>query len=181
MMSVHQEIIIAGFGGQGILSAGRILAHAGMLENRNVSWLPSYGPEMRGGTANCHVIISDEPVGSPILNSATTLIVMNTPSLEKFERIVIPGGIIIIDSSLVTRKPVRSDVEVYSVPATKIASEMGNLTYANIVLLGKLIKVTNIITKESFEEALRHVLPERRHYMIPEEIKALEIGMDFAK
>ena len=99
----HQEIIIAGFGGQGILSAGRLLAYAGMLENKNVSWLPSYGPEMRGGTANCPVIISDEPVGSPILNRATSLIVMNGPSLDKFEEMVVDGGVIITDSSLVER------------------------------------------------------------------------------
>jgi 2-oxoglutarate ferredoxin oxidoreductase subunit gamma len=109
-----QEIIIAGFGGQGILSAGRLLAYAGMLENKNVSWLPSYGPEMRGGTANCHVIISDEPVGSPILNSATTLIIMNKPSLDKFEKSVLKGGRIFIDSSLVDKRPARKDVEWYT-------------------------------------------------------------------
>lgn len=176
---LQQEIILAGFGGQGILSAGRLIAYAGMLENRNVSWLPSYGPEMRGGTANCHVIISDEPVGSPILNTATTLIVMNTPSLQKFENIVVPGGLIIIDSSLVDAKPVRKDVEVYEIPATKIASDLGNLTYANIVLLGKLIARTGVITKESFVEALERVLPKSKHYMIPDEIKALEMGMEF--
>jgi 2-oxoglutarate ferredoxin oxidoreductase subunit gamma len=113
-----QEIIIAGFGGQGILSAGRLLAYAGMLENKNVSWLPSYGPEMRGGTANCHVIISDEPIGSPILNSATTLIVMNGPSLEKFENLVVEGGIILTDSSLVEPGPKRKDVDVFEIPAT---------------------------------------------------------------
>ncbi|MCX7747271.1 MAG: 2-oxoacid:acceptor oxidoreductase family protein [Clostridia bacterium] len=174
-----QEIIIAGFGGQGILSAGRLLAYAGMLENKNVSWLPSYGPEMRGGTANCHVIISDESVGSPILNSATTLIVMNGPSLEKFEEMVVENGLIIKDSSLVEKDPGREDLEVCAVPATKIASEMGNLTFANIILLGKLIGKTKIISKESFVEALKKVLPEKKHYMIPEEIKALELGMNF--
>ncbi|NSW90537.1 MAG: 2-oxoacid:acceptor oxidoreductase family protein [Firmicutes bacterium] len=178
-MTIHQEIIIAGFGGQGILSAGRILAYAGMLEGRNVSWLPSYGPEMRGGTANCHVIISDEPVGSPILNSATSLIVMNSPSLEKFEKVVVPGGIVIVDSSLVSKKPERTDLEAYQVPATMIASEMGNLTYANIILLGKLIAKTNIVSKENFVEALKYILPEKKHYMIPEEIKALEAGMGY--
>lgn len=179
MMITHQEIIIAGFGGQGILSAGRILAYAGMLEGRNVSWLPSYGPEMRGGTANCNVIISDEPVGSPILNSATTLIVMNGPSLDKFEKVLIPGGLVLIDSSLISKKPVRTDLEVYQIPATMMASDMGNLTYANIILLGKLIEKTNIVSKENFIEALKHILPERKHYMIPEEIKALEVGMNY--
>ncbi len=176
---VHQEIIIAGFGGQGILSAGRILAYAGMLEGLHVSWLPSYGPEMRGGTANCHVTVSEEAIGSPILNSATSIIVMNQPSLEKFEKMVVKGGIVILDSSLVTRGPKRQDVEKFELPASKIASEMGNLTYANIILLGKLLARTGIVTKESFEEALRKVLPSRRHYMIPEEMKALEIGMSY--
>lgn len=175
----QQEIIISGFGGQGILSAGRLLAYAGMLEGKNVSWLPSYGPEMRGGTANCHVIISDEPIGSPILNSATTLMVMNGPSLDKFENIVEPDGIIITDSSLVPRSPKRTDVKVYEIPATQMASDMGNLTYANIILLGKFLGVTGIVSKESFEKALRKVLPEKYHYMIPEEIKALEAGMKF--
>lgn len=178
-MSKQQEIVIAGFGGQGILSAGRLLAYAGMLENKNVSWLPSYGPEMRGGTANCHVIISEDPVGSPILNSATTLIVMNGPSLEKFEDMVIPNGIIITDSSLVERKPKRTDVEVYEIPASMMATEMGNVTYANIILLGKLIEKTGIISKENFEEALKKGLPQKYHYLIPEEMKALEAGMNY--
>lgn len=175
----QQDIIIAGFGGQGILSAGRLLAYAGMLENKNVSWLPSYGPEMRGGTANCHVIISDDPVGSPILNSATSLIVMNGPSLDKFENIVVKGGLIITDSSLVERSPKRQDVELCEIPATKMASDMGNLTYANIILLGKLLAKTCIASKENFEAALKKVLPGKYHHMIPEEMKALEIGMGY--
>lgn len=175
----QQEIIISGFGGQGILSAGRLLAYAGMLEGKNVSWLPSYGPEMRGGTANCHVIISDDPVGSPILNSATTLMVMNGPSLDKFESIVVPGGIIITDSSLVNKSPKRSDVKAYEIPATQMASDMGNLTYANIIMLGKFLEATGIISKENFEKALRKVLPQKYHHMIPEEMEALEAGMKF--
>jgi 2-oxoglutarate ferredoxin oxidoreductase subunit gamma len=174
-----QEIIIAGFGGQGILSAGKLLAYAGMLENKNVSWLPSYGPEMRGGTANCNVIISDEPVGSPILNSATTLIVMNGPSLEKFESSVVEGGIIITDSSLVENKPSRTDVKLFQIPATMMASDMGNLTFANIIVLGKLLASTKIISKESFIEALKRVLPKKKHYLIPEEEKALEAGFNY--
>lgn len=176
---VQQDIIIAGFGGQGILSAGRVLAYAGMLENKNVSWLPSYGPEMRGGTANCNVIISDEPVGSPILNSATALIVMNGPSLEKFEDMVVKDGVVITDSSLVDKKTKRTDIKVYEIPATKLASDMGNLTYANIILLGKLIEETGIVSKENFAKALQKVLPEKKHYLIPEEMKALEMGMEY--
>jgi 2-oxoglutarate ferredoxin oxidoreductase subunit gamma len=178
-MNKQQEIIIAGFGGQGILSAGRLLAYAGMLENKNVSWLPSYGPEMRGGTANCHVIISDEPVGSPILNTATTLVVMNGPSLEKFEGLVEENGVIITDSSLVENKPTRKDVDIFEIPASMMASDMGNVTYANIILLGKLIEKTGIVSKENFELALKKVLPPKYHYLIPEEMKALEAGMNF--
>ncbi|MCX8131779.1 MAG: 2-oxoacid:acceptor oxidoreductase family protein [Clostridia bacterium] len=178
-MSNTQDIIIAGFGGQGILSAGRLLAYAGMLEGKHVSWLPSYGPEMRGGTANCHVVISDEPVGSPILNSATTLVVMNGPSLDKFESMVDSGGVIITDSSLVDRKVKRTDIDVFEIPATMMASDMGNLTYANIILLGKLIAKTGIIKKENFEEALKKVLPKKYHDLIPEEMKALDLGMNF--
>ncbi len=178
-MAINHEIIIAGFGGQGILSAGRIIAQAAMIEGKNVSWLPSYGPEMRGGTANCHVIVSEDPIGSPILNSANSLIVMNSPSLDKFEEIVIPDGNIIIDSSLISKCPNRIDVHIYKIPATKIASDMGNQTYANVVLLGKLIAITNVVSKQSIIESLRIILPEKKHYMIPDEIKALEIGIAY--
>ncbi|HEX2926362.1 MAG TPA: 2-oxoacid:acceptor oxidoreductase family protein [Ruminiclostridium sp.] len=173
------ELIIAGFGGQGILSAGKLLAYAGMLEGKNVSWLPSYGPEMRGGTANCSVVISDEPVGSPILDTANVLIVMNGPSLEKFESSLVNGGLIISDSSLVEAKPKRTDVKFAGVPATQIASDMGNLTYANIIILGKLLAETGIVSKESFEAALKKVLPPKKHHMIPEEMKALDVGFDY--
>ncbi len=176
---MQHEIIIAGFGGQGILSAGRLLAYAGMLENKNVSWLPSYGPEMRGGTANCHVIISDEAVGSPILNSCTSLIVMNGPSLEKFENMVVPGGIIITDKSLVPEGPQRKDVDVFEVPATQMASDMGNLTFANIILLGKLVAATGMVSVESFETALYKVLPEKYHHLIPNEMEAFRKGMEY--
>ncbi|KNY24871.1 2-oxoacid:acceptor oxidoreductase family protein [Pseudobacteroides cellulosolvens] len=176
---IKEEIIIAGFGGQGILSAGRVLANAGLIEKRNVSWLPSYGPEMRGGTANCSVVISDEPVASPILNSASSLIVMNGPSLTKFENSVLEGGVIIIDSSLVDVEVKRKDVKVYKIPASKMADEMGNVTYANIILLGKLIAHTGVISTESFEESLKKVLPARKHHMIPEEMEALKMGINF--
>lgn len=175
----QHEIIIAGFGGQGILSAGRVLAYAGMLENKNVSWLPSYGPEMRGGTANCNVIISEEPVGSPILNTATALVAMNSPSLDKFESMVMENGVIITDSTLVDKSTVRKDVESFEIPATKMASDMGNLTFANIILLGKLIEKTGVVSKDSFEKALKKVLPEKHHHLIPKEIEALEAGMKY--
>jgi len=175
----QNEIIFSGFGGQGIQAAGKLIAYAGMLENKFVSFLPSYGPEMRGGTSNCHVIISDEPVGSPIINNATALLAMNRPSLDKFESSLVPGGIILVDSSLVNRSPVRTDVKVFEIPATQIASDMGNLAYANIIMLGKLLAETGVVSSEYFEKGLRKVLPEKKHYLIPEEMKALEIGMKY--
>lgn len=175
----HNDIIFSGFGGQGIQAAGKLIAYSGMLEDKFVSFLPSYGPEMRGGTSNCHVIVSDEPVGSPILNSSTALLAMNRPSLDKFENYVVPGGIILVDSSLVNRSPVRTDVKVFEIPATKIASDMGNLAYANIIMLGKLIAETGVVSVDFFEKGLKKVLPEKKHYLIPEEMKALELGMNY--
>ncbi|HEX3027716.1 MAG TPA: 2-oxoacid:acceptor oxidoreductase family protein, partial [Clostridia bacterium] len=131
----HHEIVIAGFGGQGIMSAGNLLAYAGMMDGKNVSWYPVYGPEKRGGTAACHVIVSDDQVGSPILNNATALLVMNTPSLEKFESWVKNEGLIISDSSITDKSTSRKDVTAYEIPATQMASDMGNLAYANIIML----------------------------------------------
>jgi 2-oxoglutarate ferredoxin oxidoreductase subunit gamma len=174
------EIILAGFGGQGILSAGRLLAQAGMMDGKQVSWLPSYGPEMRGGTANSSVVISDKPVDSPVLSNASALIVMNKPSLDKFEAWVDKDGIVIIDSSIVDRDVKRKDIESFLIPATKIASDMGNTAYANIILLGKLIKERQLVTLENFEKALYVVLPPKKHHMIPEEMEALKIGMNYA-
>lgn len=176
-MFLH-EIIIAGFGGQGILSAGRLLAYAGMVDDMEVSFLPSYGPEMRGGTANCMVEISSEPIASPVLNSCSALIVMNNPSMEKFESWVKPGGVLITDSTLVQRKPKRTDIRIFEVPATHLATEAGNKTYSNIILLGKLIKETGCTKVESFEKALYSVLSKKKHYMIPEEMEILKVGMD---
>lgn len=174
-----QQIIISGFGGQGILSMGRLLASAGLHEGHNVSWLPSYGPEMRGGTANCHVIISEEEVGSPIISAPSALIVMNQPSLDKFEKMVQENGIIILDSSLVPVLPKRNDAKVFSIPAVEKAYEMGNATYAGVILLGKFIAETGIINAKSFEEALKTVLGPKKHYLIPEEMQALEYGMNY--
>src|SRR5690606_429621 len=148
-------MIFSGFGGQGIQSAGRLIAYAGILEDKHVSFLPSYGPEMRGGTSNCHVIVSDEPIGSPILNSAAVVMAMNRPSMDKFESYLEPGGILIYDSSLVNREPARKDIKAFGIPATQIASDMGNLAFANIILLGKLIKETGVVSAGSFESGLR--------------------------
>lgn len=176
---MQHKVIISGFGGQGVVSAGRILAHCGMIEHKNVSCLPSYGPEMRGGTANCHVIVSDDDIGSPVLNSATSLIVMNSPSLEKFESIVEDGGIVIIDSSLVDKEPLRKDIKICKVPATEAATDIGNVAFANIILLGKLIAKTGIVSEDNFENALYKILSKGKHHLIPLEMKALRYGIEY--
>ena len=150
-----QEIVFAGFGGQGILSMGKFLAYAGMDADMNVSWLPSYGPEMRGGTANCSVILSDDNIGSPIVTKATTVVVMNRPSLDKFEEFIQPGGLLIIDSDLVDRVPDRKDIDVICIPAQTIAQELGSKQIANMILLGALVAKTGIVSMETLLMALR--------------------------
>jgi 2-oxoglutarate ferredoxin oxidoreductase subunit gamma len=172
-----QEILFAGFGGQGILSMGKFLAYAGMEEKLNVSWLPSYGPEMRGGTANCSVILTDEAIGSPIVNEASTLVVMNRPSLDKFERSIKPNGLLIIDSDLVNRSPERKDIEIISIPAQTIAEEMGSKTIANMVLLGALVGKTKIVSMETLLKALKEHGKEKFYEA---NRKALEKGAEYA-
>ncbi len=173
------EIIIAGFGGQGLLFAGKVLAYAGLLEKRQLSWLPSYGPEMRGGTANCNVILSDNPVGSPIVQHPNVLIVMNTPSLDKYESAVVPGGKIFLDSSLIARKTERDDVDVYCVPATRMAADMGTPGLANMVLLGKVIRETGCVKPETVDEALRHVIPARKANLFDANKAAVDAGLHY--
>ena len=147
----HHEIVIAGFGGQGLLFTGKVLAYAGLLENRELSWLPSYGPEMRGGTANCNVILSDDPVGSPIVDHPNVLVVMNAPSLDKYENAVAPGGKIFLDSTLITRKVARDDVDVFYIPATQMAADMGINGLANMILLGAVIHETACISEDTLD------------------------------
>lgn len=174
-----QEIIIAGFGGQGVMSMGQQLTYAGMLEGRNVSWLPSYGPEMRGGTANCNVIISDEQVGSPIVTHASTVIALNGPSLDKFEDAVVPGGLLFINSSLIPRKSIRDDIEVFYIPANEIAEELGNKRVANSIMLGAyLAKVGGGVSPESIIEALKNVLGPSKQNLISINEKALKRGAE---
>lgn len=175
----ENQIVIAGFGGQGLLFSGKILAYGGLLEERQLSWLPSYGPEMRGGTANCSVILSDREVGSPIVDHPDILMVMNTPSLDKYESAVAPGGKIFIDSSLVTRKVQRDDVDVYYIPATEMAHEMGAPTLANMILLGALVEKTDCISEETLDAALLKVVPPRKADLIDLNRKALALGKDY--
>ncbi len=175
----NPELKIAGFGGQGILLLGAALAQAGMLANYHVSWLPSYGPEMRGGTANCHVNIHSEEVGSPMVSSPTVLIAMNRPSLEKFEQDVRPGGVIIYDSSLIDIKPARTDVEVVAIPATKMADEIGNTRVANMLVMGAYVGYTNLLPKKAIYESLKSAIKRNRLVEINE--KAVDVGFEFGK
>ena len=167
-------------GGQGLLFSGKVLAYAGLIEGRELSWLPSYGPEMRGGTANCNVILSDAPVGSPIVNTPNVLMVMNNPSLDKYENAVQPGGKIFLDSTLIARKVTRTDVEAYYVPATKMAMDMGMPTLANMILLGALISKTGCVREESLADALHKVIPARKADLFDLNMQALQAGKEFA-
>ncbi len=155
------EIVMAGFGGQGVMLMGQLMTYAGMLENKQVSWMPSYGPEMRGGTANCSVIISDEPIGAPIITEPTAVVAMNLPSLDKFEPALRTGGILIINSSLIEQKAKRSDVKEYRVPSNDIASELGNLKVANMVVLGAIIAATKAVSQESVMQAFAKMFAKK--------------------
>ena len=179
-MADHQ-IIIAGFGGQGLLFSGKVLAYAGLAEDRQLSWLPSYGPEMRGGTANCTVILSDEPIGSPIVDHPNVVMVMNNPSLDKYENMVAPGGKLFIDSALISRKVERDDIDVYYIPATQLAKGMGAPTLANMILLGAIVKETGCVSAEHLEEGLRHAVPARHADLIDLNIQALELGKNYTQ
>ena len=172
------NILIAGFGGQGILFAGKCLAYQGLTEDKQVSWLPSYGPEMRGGTASCSVILSDTPVGSPIVSNPNVLAVMNLPSLDKYENEAVSGAKIFLDSSLIQRKVEREDVEAFYVPATKMATEIGAPTLANMVLLGKIIKETGAVSFENVEAGLKKVIPAKKADMLEINLKAIKAGYD---
>ena len=173
------KVLIAGFGGQGILFAGKVLAYKGLVEGKQLSWLPSYGPEMRGGTANCNVIISDEPVGSPIVDDPNVLIVMNLPSLDKYENAAESGAKIFVDSTLISRKVTREDVDVYYIPATKMAQELGVPTLANMIILGKVIKESGVVDFEGMEEALKKVVSARKAHLIDVNLKAIKAGYDY--
>ena len=170
------NIIITGFGGQGILFAGKILAYAALIKGKQLSWLPSYGPEMRGGTANCHVIISDEPVGSPIIITPNILISMNKPSLEKFENDVVPGGTIIYDSTLIDRNVSRDDVTVVAVEATGIATKEAKANMANMIMLGALLKATNIFTLDEIRAGVEKAVPPTKKDLIDYNMKLIERG-----
>ena len=173
------SILLAGFGGQGVLFAGKFLAYKGMVQGKQLSWLPSYGPEMRGGTANCSVILSDTPVGSPIITNPDVLVAMNLPSLQKFVDAVVPGGKIILDSTLIDAKVERDDIEVFYVPATQMAKDAGFATLANMILTGKVLKEINSVAWEGNKETLESFIPAKKAGLIDINCKALQAGYDF--
>ena len=173
------QILIAGFGGQGVLFAGKFLAYKGMVQDKQISWLPSYGPEMRGGTANCSVIISDTPVGSPIITNPDALVAMNLPSLQKFVDTVVPGGHIFIDSTLITAKVERTDVHVHYIPATQMAKDAGFSTLANMILTGKVLKELDAVTFEGNKETLEAFIPAKKAGLIDMNCQALQAGYDY--
>ena len=173
-----EEIIIAGFGGQGVLSMGKIICYSGVMQEQEVSWMPSYGPEMRGGTANVTVIVSDERISSPILNSYDTAILLNQQSLDKFEPTVKPGGLLLYDGNGISRHPERKDINIYRIDAAEEAAKMETTKTFNMIVLGGYLKIKPIIKHENVIKGLKKSLPERYHHLIPINEKAISRGME---
>lgn len=178
-MKPDLTLLLAGFGGQGLLFAGKVTAYAGLLEGREISWLPSYGPEMRGGTCNCSVTLSDAPIGSPLILHPSALIVMNLPSYEKFIGSAAPGATVLVDSSMIDRRCERTDIDVHYVPATKLAQDNDIPGLANMILLGKLMAVTGFTTEDMVSEALKKCVSAKRPQLIGQNEKAVRLGMDY--
>jgi 2-oxoglutarate ferredoxin oxidoreductase subunit gamma len=177
---MQTEIVIAGFGGQGVMFAGQVLAYAAMDSNKEVTWIPSYGPEMRGGTANCTVIIADEEIGSPMVLNPQAALVLNLPSLDKYEPLVAPGGVLVANASLINRQPVRTDVDCVYIPANEIAESLGDKRMTNMVALGALLARLPVLPIDAIKQALKDHLPERYQHLLPVNYKALDMGEEFA-
>jgi 2-oxoglutarate ferredoxin oxidoreductase subunit gamma len=173
------NIMLAGFGGQGVLFAGKLLAYAGMLDGHELSWLPSYGPEMRGGTANCSVVISEDPIGSPLVTEPNVLIAMNLPSFDKFVDTVEPGGIVIVDKTLVDACPTRDDITFVAIPATQLAEEHGLKTLANVILVGKILQITGFSTIATLEAAIDKSVSAKHLDLVDANKKALRLGFEW--
>ena len=178
-MSKTTKILIAGFGGQGILFTGKALAYTGLKAGMEVSWLPSYGPEMRGGTANCSITLSDTPIGSPIVDKPDVLIAMNLPSLEKYLNETENGGYIVYDSSLIAKEVLRDGVSIYGIPATKMASDNGLEGLANMIILGKVLKETNVLTLEQIKSSLSQMVPAKKAALLDNNLKAIYLGYNY--
>lgn len=175
------NIILSGFGGQGIVAAGKTIAYAGMLDKKKVSTLPSYGPEMRGGFANCHVILSDTEIASPLISVADVVIAMSLPALEKFEAWLRPGGTLLVDSHQIKRSNYRDDVNVIEIPATKLAGDVGSVKFANVVMMGAMMAVIKAPSLPSMGAAIKDMLPKEKEALVPLELKALSLGMNYTK
>ncbi len=173
---MQQEVIISGFGGQGALFAGQLLAYAAMDSGLHVTWIPSYGPEMRGGKARCTVVVSDEEIGSPLVRRPSAAIVLNIPSMEAFEPAVKPGGVLVVNSSLIPQKSERDDIRVIYVPASDIATELGNVRLANVICLAALVKATEIVSLDAIKQALEDHLPERHRKLLSLNFEAMDRG-----
>lgn len=178
---MHEEIIVSGFGGQGALFAGQLLTYTGLDEGWQVTWIPSYGPEMRGGTAHCTVILSDDDIGSPIIREPTICIVMNPPSMDMYESLVKPGGLLVANSTLVRARSLREDIECVYIPANELAAELGNVKMANVVLLGAMLGTREILPLDSIKRTMDLHIPERRKHIIEPNKRALDRGVAFVR
>ncbi len=178
---MHEEVIISGFGGQGALFAGQLLTYTGMDEGWHVTWIPSYGPEMRGGTAHCIVILSDDDIGSPIIRQPTICIVMNPPSMDKYETLVKPGGLLVANSTLIRARSKRDDITAVYIPANDLAAELGNVKMANVILLGAMLGTREILSIEGIKRTLDQHIPERRKHIIEPNKRALDRGIQFVR
>lgn len=174
----NYNILLAGFGGQGILFSGKVIANAGLVEGKEVSWLPSYGPEMRGGTANCSVCLSERAIGSPLVTTPDILVVMNQPSYEKYIDAVVPGGKVFIDSTLIQANCERTDINIYEIPATQMAKQQDMSGLANIILMGKVLKETGFAATESVEAAIRKCVSARKAHLVDVNMQAIQLGMN---
>jgi len=174
------ELLIGGFGGQGVLSMGMTLAYAGMLEQKEISWMPSYGPEMRGGTANCIVIVSNTKISSPIVTTFDSVVALNQPSLDKFEKSVKPSGLLLYESTNIINPPTRADIQVLGIPASEEAVKLKNTRIMNMIVLGAFLERTRIVEMDAIMQALKKVLPERYHHLLPLNQQALRRGMELA-
>jgi 2-oxoglutarate ferredoxin oxidoreductase subunit gamma len=177
----HEDIIFAGFGGQGVLFAGQLLSYTGMAENLHVTWIPSYGPEMRGGTANCTVILSEEEIGAPTVRHPSIAVIFNIPSMEKYEPLVKPGGLLLVNSSLVPEQSERTDIRILHIPASDIATELGNPRMANMIMLGALVGATRLVSLETVAQQLDEHLSQRQRKWLEPNITALKRGAELGK
>ena len=178
---MHEEVIVSGFGGQGALFAGQLLAYTGMDEGWHVTWIPSYGPEMRGGTAHCIIILSADDIGSPVIRQPSICIVMNPPSMDKYEPLVKPGGLLVANSTLIRRRSERTDIEAVYVPANDLAAELGNGKMANVILLGAMLGTREILPIDSIKRTMEQHIPQRRKHIIEPNKRALDRGVQYAR